>query len=133
MIQRHTTIVAIGIFSILVFVCALAYGLDIFLAILATVSATVVVGGTFIWLQQKFHMLNSITGITLFAIVGILFSIVLFAVDCLVIHINDSIGPLIETCMHSFGFVLTAGVSVLLGGLVVVALIRVIIDKIAIS
>ena len=76
MTQRYATVTAIGLFSIIVFISVFSYGLTIFLAVLSTIVTTIIVGGMYLGLRQKLELLNSITGTILFAMGGVLLSVV---------------------------------------------------------
>jgi len=124
--NRYATLIAIGLFAVLVFCGALTYGLVMFFAVLATIVATVVVGGVFLYLQQEIDMLRSMAGIILFTIGGTIVSILFFSGDCLVGYFIAPTAPFLEACVkHSgMGFILTAAVTILFGGVVIVALVR---------
>jgi len=84
------------------------------------------IGGVFQLLQQEFDLLNSVSGITIFAIGAIFVSILFFAGDCIVGYFSVPTAPFLEACVkHSgMGYVLTAAVTVMFGGVVLIALIR---------
>jgi len=124
--KHYNTLIAIGLFAVFVFCGSLTYGLTVFFAALITVVATVMVGGLFLVLHQKTELLDSITGITLLTIGMVFVSILFFAGDCLVGYISVPTAPLFEGCVkHSgMGFILTAAVTILFGGVIIVALVR---------
>lgn len=124
--HRYATLIAIGLFSVFVFCGSLIYGLAFFFAVLTTVVSTVMVGGLFLVIQQKLDQLNSIAGIVIFTIGMVIVSIFFFAGDCLVGYITAPTAPFLEACVkHSgVGFILTAAITILLVGVVIVALIR---------